>query len=123
MLNSAEQRAFLCLVLLNEFAHLVDGVDAVQIAFPLGHSPREQAVASEDQAFDAWVLFDGSFDQKCQFKARSLPRNPDDLATELLVELIQLAFAIRAGGQCNRPVGVQMIDVRKRKKRMQRSVD
>src|SRR5580704_13559263 len=69
MLDPAKQRTLLCLMLLNEFSHLVDGVDAVQIAVPLRHSPREQAVASEDQAFDAGVLFDGSFNEQCQFKA------------------------------------------------------
>src|ERR1700757_342757 len=98
MLNPAEQRAFLRLMLLDEFTHLVDGLDAVQIAFPLRHSPREEAVASEDQAFDAGVLFDGSSDQKRQFKTRTLPRNPNDLAVEFLIELLQLSLAVRAGG-------------------------
>src|SRR5579864_161851 len=123
MLDSTEQRAFLGLMLLDEFPHLVDGVDAVQVAVPLRHAPREQAVASEDQAFGTWVLFDGSFDEQRKFKTRSLPRNPDDFAIELLVKLIQLTFAIGTGGQGNRPVGMQMIDVRKRKERMQRSID
>src|SRR6516164_1703794 len=96
-------------MLLNEFTHLVDGVKAVQVAFPLRHSPGEKAVASENQAFDSWVIFDRALNQKCQFKTWSLPGNPDDLAAEFLVELFQLAFAVRAGGKGNGPVGMQMI--------------
>ena len=123
MLNSTELRAFLGLMLLDEFAHLVDGVDAVQIAVALRHSPREQAVASKDQAFDAGVLLDGSFNEQCQFKAWPLPWNPDDFAIEFLIELIQLTFAVGTRGQSNRPVGMQMIDMREGKERMQRSID
>src|SRR5579864_168319 len=123
VLNSTELRAFLGLMLLNEFSHLVDGVDAVQIAVALRHSPREQSVASKDQAFDAGVLFDGAFDEQRKFKTRPLPRNPDDFAPELLVELIQLTFAVGTRGQGNRPVGMQMIDVCEGKERMQWSID
>src|ERR1700757_4708752 len=100
-LNSTELRALLCLMLLNEFTHLINGVDTVQIAVPLRHSPREQPVAPEDQAFGTRVLLDGSFDEQRQFKTRPLPRNPGDFAIELLVELIQLTFAVCAGSQCN----------------------
>ena len=51
MLDSAEKLTFLRLMLENEFAHLVDGVNAVQVALALRHSPGEQAVAAENDAF------------------------------------------------------------------------
>ena len=36
---------------MDEFAHLIDGVNAVEIAVALGHPPGEQSMATQDQAF------------------------------------------------------------------------
>ena len=51
MLDSAEQGTFFRLMLQDEFAHLVDGVNAVQVAIALRGSPGEQPVAAKNQAF------------------------------------------------------------------------
>ena len=70
---------FFVLMLSNEFAHLVDGVNAVQVAIALRHAPCEQAMAAQQDAFRAGVCLDGLFDQERQFEAGTLPWNPHDL--------------------------------------------
>ena len=107
----------------NEFAHLIDGVNTVQVAVALGHSPSEETVAAKNEALAAGIVFDGAFDHESQFESRTLPGNPDDLAAKFFIELIQLAFAIRACCESDGPVRMQVIHVREGKKRMQRSVN
>src|SRR3954462_12144978 len=123
MFNAAEQRALLRLMPKDEFAHLVDRVNAVQIAIALCHAPCEETMTAKDQPFGACVVLHRPLDEQCQFKSRTLPRHPDDLAPKFFVELFQLALSIRARSERNCPVRMQVIDMRKRKKCVQRSID
>src|SRR5579864_8959788 len=94
--NSTEQRS-LCLMFEDEFTHLVDGVNTVQVTIALRHPPREKTVATEDQALCPRVVFHRLLNQKRQLEAWTLPGYPHNVAVELLVELFQLFLAIGAG--------------------------
>ena len=100
----------------DEFAHLVDGLNAAEVAVALRHAPGEEAMTAEQNSVDAGIFADGFFDEQSQFKAGALPGNPYDLALELLVELFELALAVGAGSERDGPIGMQMIDMRERKK-------
>ena len=110
-------------MLQNKFTHLIDGTDAVEITLVLGLAPSEQAVTAEDQAVAAWIILHGLFDQECEFESGTLPRNPRDVAAEFSIELFQLALAVGAGGERDGPVRVEMVHMRKRKERVQGSID
>ena len=88
MLDAAKQGLFLRLMLEDEIAHLIDGVNAVQVTFALGHSPSEQSVAAKDEAFRAGIVLDGLFNQEREFESGTLPGHPHDVAAEFLVELV-----------------------------------
>ncbi len=98
MYETAEKCALLALVGQNKFAHLVDRVNAVEIAIALRCAPCEQPVTAEKNAVGPGVVLHGFFDEQCQFKSRPLPGHPDDLAVELFVELSQLPLAVSARG-------------------------
>ena len=92
MFQSAEERAFLALMFGDEFAHLVDGVNAAEVAVALRHAPGEEAVAAQQNSVDAGIFADGFFDEQGQFEAGALPGNPDDFAAEFAIELFELAL-------------------------------
>src|SRR6185369_11889640 len=97
--RAAESRASATLlVLIEEVAHLIDGADAVQITLLLRLPPREQPVAPEDQAVAARVRVDGFPQHQRELEAWALPRDPDDLPSELTVELLELFRAVGARG-------------------------
>src|SRR5260370_28269304 len=56
MLLSAKKRPTLRLMLQDELAHLIDGADAVQIAFPLCCAPGKQTMAAKQYPFTARVV-------------------------------------------------------------------
>src|ERR1044071_9691981 len=113
MLDSTEESAVFSLALLNEVPHLIDRVNAVQVALTLCPAPSEQPMASKDQAVACRIVFHRTFDQQRQFEPWPLPGYPYDLALVFLIEFLQLAFPVRTGRQRNRPVRVQMIHVQK----------
>ena len=121
--DPSKQGTLFCLMALDELAHLINRVNAVEITFVLCHPPSEEAVTSQEQALNTGIFLYGSFDQQSQFESRTLPWYPDDLAIKFLIELFQLALTVGTGGHRDRPVGVEMIDVQKRQKCMQGSVD
>ena len=82
----------------NELSHLIDGVNAVQVAFPLCAAPREQTVATQKNAFGPGILFHCALEHQCQFKARPLPGQPDNFSAKASVEHFQFPLSIRAGG-------------------------
>ncbi len=110
-------------VLVHEPAHLIDRRDARLVALALGRSPREQAVPAEQDAVAAFRLVDRLPQHQRQLEARALPRDPCHAPAEPVVELRELHPAVGAGRQRDRPVGVQVVDVRKRQERVQRRVD
>jgi hypothetical protein len=120
----AERRpAGALLVLADELPHLVDGRDAVHVALVLRGAPREEPVASEDDAVTAGRRGHRLAQHQRELEAGTLPGDPDDAAPVLPVELLELARPVRARRERDRPVRVQVIDVRKRQKRVQRRVD
>ena len=110
-------------VLLDELAHLVDRPDAVRVAVALRVAPGEQPVAAEEDPVASRVLLDRAANHQRQLEARPLPRHPDDAPAVARVELLEFPRAVRARRERDRPVGMQMIDVRKRQERVQRRVD
>ena len=83
----------------DELAHLVDGVDAVQVALALCHAPGEQAVTSQNQPLSARIIRYRAFDEERQFEAGALPGNPYDLAAELRLlncSSLRFPFALAA---------------------------
>jgi len=73
MFQSSKEPAFLSLMLGDKFAHLVDGVNAAEVAVALRHSPGEEAVAAEQNSIDARIFADGFFDEQGKFEAGALP--------------------------------------------------
>src|SRR3954465_5878041 len=111
------------LVRLDELTHLIDVPDAIQVALFLRLPPGEQAVTAEDQPVGARRALDRALQHQGQLEAGPLPRHPQDLSPVLTIEFLELALAIRTGRQSDRPVGMQVIDMRERKKCMQRRID
>ncbi len=110
-------------VVVDELAHLIDGLDAVQVTVPLRVAPREEAVAAEDKAVAAGLPGHGLPQHQRELESGPLPRHPQNPPPVSPVELVELLAAVRAGGQRNRPVGMQVIDVVERQERMERRVD
>ena len=69
-------------------------MNTIQVTVALRHAPREQSVAAEDKALGAGILFHRPFDHEREFKARPLPRDPNDLAPKFFIEQLQLALAM-----------------------------
>src|SRR6202035_992468 len=105
MQGSAEQRTLFRLVSENEFAHLIDGVNAIQVAIALRRSPGEQPVAAEDETLRFGIVFDGSLNQERQLESGTLPRHPHDFAIEFLVEFLQLLLPVGACREGDGPNG------------------
>src|SRR5205823_10711903 len=59
--EAAEGGPFSRAMLGDEFAHLVDGPDAVDVTLALRRPPREKAMAAEDQSGGAGMIRDGLF--------------------------------------------------------------
>src|SRR3954465_10714013 len=108
---------------LNEFAHLINGVDAIQVAFALRHAPGEEAMTAKDQPFRSCGILHRSFDHEGQFESRTLPGNPDDSPIKLSIELFELALAIRTCCQRDRPVRMQVVHMQEGQECVQRSID
>src|SRR3974377_1109192 len=68
VLDTAKPRSLLSVMPLNEFAHLIDGSNVVEITLPLGHSPGKQAMTAKDQSLCPWVILYRPFDQQRQLK-------------------------------------------------------
>ncbi len=77
-------------MLRNELAHLVDRPQTVQITFALRVAPGEQAMAAQQHAIASRIVSNRLFKLQRELKPGPLPRQPYDLAPELLVELFQL---------------------------------
>src|SRR5262249_58156878 len=91
--RAAEARTLTPRVLVDEFPHLIDRLDAVPVAVALRVAPREQAVAAEHDAVGARMPGDGRFQHHRQLEAGALPRHPDDPSSVALVELLELLGA------------------------------
>ena len=110
-------------MLIDELTHLIDRADAVQVALTLRGAPGEQPVAAEDQSVCAGVVPDRRLDEQRELEPGPLPRHPDDAPAEPAIELFELLPAIGGCGERDGPVGMQVIDVRRGKERVQRRVD
>src|SRR5215468_11021261 len=106
---------------LNKLSHLIDGLKAVQIALALSAAPSKQSVTSQKNPLSARIGLHSGFEHPCQLKTGALPGEPQNLSPELAIEFFELAFSVRAGCDGDRPVGMQMIDVIVRNKRVERS--
>src|SRR5580693_7942554 len=63
MFQSAEDRALTVLVFCNKLTHLVNRVNAAEIAFALAHTPSKEAVPAEENSIDSRVFADSLFDE------------------------------------------------------------
>src|SRR5215469_13502381 len=108
---------------LEELAELVDDGDGVQVALALRVTPCEEAMAAKHDAVAAGRLGDDLAQHHAELKAGTLPGKPRELVTKLCVELIHALLAVGGGCQRDRPIRVQMIDVREGKETVQRRVD
>ena len=121
MLEAAKKRALLPAQ--NEFAHLVDGKNAAEIAVALRCSPSEESVSAKKDSIGARIVPDSFFDEQSEFKSGALPRDPDDLAVEFLVEFGEAPLSVCAGSESDRPVRMQMVDVGKGQKGVKGRID
>ncbi len=86
-------------------------------------APREQPMSAEHDAVAARRRLDGFLEHQRELESRPLPRHPRDAPAVLLVELVQFLLPVGAGGERDRPVGMQVIDVRKRQECVERRID
>ena len=107
----------------DELAQLVDDRHGRKVAFALRVAPREQPVSAEHDAVAAGRILDNLAQHHAQLEARPLPRQPRQLVAELRVELLHLLLAVRRRGQSDAPIRVQVVDVRKGQKAVQRRID
>ena len=110
-------------MLVDELAHLIDGANAVEVALALRGAPGKEPMAAEDQSICARVVPDRRFDQEGELEPGPLPGHPDDAPAEPAIEFLELLFAVCRRGQRDGPVRVQMVDVGRGEKRMQRRID
>src|SRR5215472_16893343 len=108
---------------LDELADLIDDRDGVEVALALRIAPGEETVAAEDDAVAAGCFADDLAEHHAELKARALPRQPGELMAELRVELTHALLAVGRGRERDRPVRVQVVDVREGKKSVERRVD
>src|SRR5579864_2803268 len=64
MFQAAKKRAFLALMFGDEFPHLVDGVNAAEVAVALRHAPGKQPVATQQNSVDTRIFAHRFFDQQ-----------------------------------------------------------
>jgi hypothetical protein len=107
----------------DEHAHLVDRAEAARVALALRVAPREETVAAEHDSVAPGMLLDRAAQHERELESGALPREPDDAAAEFPIELVELLTSVPARRQRDGPVRVEVIDVRERKKRMQRRID
>ena len=80
-------------------------------------------MAAENEAIRIRRGLDRATEHQRQFETWPLPRHPDDSAPVPTVELFDLAIAVRARSQSDRPVGMEVIDVIEWQERMQRRIN
>ena len=107
----------------NELTDLVDEGDGVEVALALGIAPGEETVAAENDAVAAGVVLDRFTHHEAEFKAGTLPGNPDEGVAEFSIELVHLIETVGGGGEGNAPVGMEMVDMLEGQKAVQRRVD
>src|ERR1700721_3443713 len=112
MFQTPKEVAFLALMFGDEFAHLIDSVNAAEVAVALRHTPGEEAVAAEQDSIDAGIFADGLFDEQSQFESGALPGNPYDFAAELAIKLFELALPVGAGSEGNGPIRMEIVPIR-----------
>ncbi len=110
-------------MLRNELPELVDDCDRIQVAIALRFSPSEEPVTAEKDAIAIRCSIHGFTQHHGQLKTRPLPGQPNQLVRVRSIELFHFVAAIRRSGESDTPVRMQMIDMFKRKKRVQRSVN
>ena len=71
-------------MLQDEFAHLIDRMNAIQIALALRHAPREQSVASEDQALGARIILHRPFNHERRVQSRAAAKGPKRSCDQIL---------------------------------------
>ncbi len=82
VLRAAEERTLLTLMFSDKLAHLVDGVDAVQIALALRRAPGKQPVAAKKNPVNSRIFPHRFLDHQRQFESRPLPGHPYDFAAD-----------------------------------------
>src|SRR5207302_3945742 len=110
-------------VIVDELAHLVDRLHAVDVAVAPAVAPGEQAVAAEHDPVATGMIHDRLSKHQRELEARTLPRHPRDGPSVPAVELVELLAAVRARGERDGPGGMQVIDVGEGEQRMQRRGD
>src|SRR5665213_4403868 len=108
---------------LDKLSDLIGDSNGIEIALALRFAPGKQAVRSQHNAIATGVLLQSAPHHQAKLKSRPLPWNPNQRMAKFAIEFLHLAFAIARRGQRDTPVWMKMIDVRKGKKTMQRSVD
>src|SRR5215469_13799219 len=108
---------------LDELADLIDDRDGVEVALALRVAPGKETMAAEDDAIAAGRLADDLAEHHAELKARALPGQPGELVAKLRVEFVHALLAVGRGREGDRPVRMQVIDVREGKKAVQRRVD
>jgi len=101
----------------------IDHRDRIDVTLALRPAPRKKSMPTQNNSVAARIRRNRALKHHSQFKSGPLPRQPNQFMPESLVELAHLLGAIRRRGQRDSPVRMQMIDMRKRQKSMQRRVN
>src|SRR5882757_5197034 len=107
----------------SELRHLVDHAQCIQIALALCAAPGEEPVAAKQDAVARGLLLNCSLHHHGELKPRPLPWHPDQLVAVAAIELLHLLASVGGSSYRDCAVRMQMIDMRKGKKAVQRSID
>ena len=122
-LASEPRRSLRLPVTLDELANAIDHVQRVQIALALRLAPGKEPVPAQHDSVAARILLDDPLHHHRQLEAGTLPWQPHQRVAKLAIELFHLRFAVGTGRERDRPIGMQVIDVRKGQKSVQRRVN
>ena len=118
MLCIAEADTLLCAMLQHKLTKLIDDRDRIQIAPALRLAPRKQTMAAQYNTIAARNFSHAALQHHRELKARALPRQPDKLVSETLIELLHLFASVRRRSQRDSPVRMEMVNMRKRQEPM-----
>src|SRR6266404_2211743 len=94
----------------------LDHFQGIDITFVSSVTPGEQSMRAQHDPADTGIFVEAFFQFQSQVEARTLPFHPADLAPK---QFLRDLPAIPGRSYGNRRIGMQVVDMRKRKETME----